>query len=259
MAKNLNRVLLATALLCAAISCSKQPDVQQEAALDKAAVPDMIAQADKLYTERADLARAREGVTLLRRSLATDTGNYDAAWRLARFDYFLGFHTTSETERESAYREGAEAGQRAVKLQEGKPEGHFWLAANIGGKAQVSPLNGVTAVDEIRGEMERVIQLDEGFQAGSAYMGLGQLYLEAPSMLGGDPKKGLDILEKGRRFGEENAIYHVRLAQAYIAADRKEDARRELDKVQNMKPDPNYLPEYNDAVAEARKLSDQIK
>jgi Tfp pilus assembly protein PilF len=255
---NLYRLSLIALLLCMAAACSKQTDVQ-EVAQDKAAASEMVTQADKLYAERADLTRAREGVILLRRALASDTGSYDAAWRLARFDYFLGFHTTDKSERDKAYSEGVEAGRKAIKLQDGKPEGHFWLGANLGGKAENSALSGLAAVDEIRGEMEKVIKLDEGFQAGSAYMALGQVYLEAPGMLGGDTKRAVEILEKGLHFGENNELYHVRLAQAYLAVERKDDARRELNKVLNSTPDPDYLPEHNDAITEARKLADEMK
>lgn len=252
------RLSLLAFMLCVCLSCSKQTDVQ-EVAQDKAASSEMVAQADKLYAQRAELARAREGVILLRRALASDMGSYDAAWRLARFNYFLGSHTTDKTERDRAYNEGVDAGRRAIKLQDAKPEGHFWLGANLGGKAETSALSGMATVDEIRSEMEKVIKLDEGFQAGSAYMALGQVYLEAPGVLGGDSKKAVEILEKGLRFGEQNELYHVRLAQAYLAVGRREEARKEIDKALNMKHDPDYLPEANDAAAEAQKLLEEMK
>jgi hypothetical protein len=44
------------------------------------------AQADKLYAEREDLARLRAGLALLRRARALEPGNYEAAWRSARFN-----------------------------------------------------------------------------------------------------------------------------------------------------------------------------
>src|SRR5690349_8051677 len=93
------RISLMALVLCAALSCSnsKQSDVQ-EVAQDKAAAANMVTQADQLYAQRADLGKAREGVNLLRRALASDMGSYDAAWRLARFSYFLGAHTTDKTE-----------------------------------------------------------------------------------------------------------------------------------------------------------------
>lgn len=233
--------------------------MQETQAQDKAAAAELLAQSEKLYEQRAELQRAREGVVILRRAAASDTASYDAAWRLARLDYYLGAHTSDKSERDRAYEEGVEAGRRAVKLEEGKPEGHFWLGANLGGRAQTSMLNGLSAVDEIRREMGRVIDLDEGFEGGSAYMALGQVDLEAPRMIGGDPKRAVETLEKNLRFGESNALYHLRLAQAYQAVNRHDDARRELDRILTMTPNPAYLPEYDDAVREARKLLDEMK
>jgi tetratricopeptide (TPR) repeat protein len=240
-------------------ACSSRAPVEENLAQDKAAAAEMVTQADKLYEQRAELQRAREAAVLLRRALSSDVGSYDAAWRLARLDYFLGAHTDDKGERDRAYDEGVEAGRRAVKLEEGKPEGHFWLGANLGGRAQTSMLNGLGAVDEIRREMGRVIQLDEGFESGSAYMALGQVDIEAPRIAGGDPQRAVQTLEKNLRFGEKNALYRLRLAQAYLAVNRQEDARRELQGILNMTPNPAYVPEYNDAAREARKLLDEMK
>lgn len=251
-------LLVASLLGVALSSCSSRPEVR-EVAQDTRAAAEMVTEADKLYAERAELRRAREGIILLRRALAADTGSYDAAWRLSRLNYFLGAHTSDKSERESAYGEGVEAGRRAVKLEDGKPEGHFWLGANLGGQAQTSMLSGLAAIDEIRHEMEKVIQLDEGFQGGSAYMALGQVDLEAPALLGGDAKRAVEVLEKNLRFGESNVLYRLRLAQAYLAVNRKEDARRELNGIFKMTPNPDYVPEYNDAVADARNLLDEMK
>ena len=250
---------LAVGLFGVFAACSSRPPVQEILAQDKRAAAEMVAQAEKLYEQRAELQRAREGVILLRRAASSDTGSYDAAWRLSRFNYYLGAHTDDKNERERAYEEGVEAGRRAVKLEEGRPEGHFWLGANLGGSARTSMLNGLAAVDEIRREMARVIQLDEDFEGGSAYMALGQVDLEAPRLAGGDPKRAVETLEKNLRFGEKNSLYRLRLAQAYLAVNRDEDARRELNGILNMTPNPGYVPEYNDAVREARALLAEMK
>jgi Tfp pilus assembly protein PilF len=251
--------ILMTGLACFALSSCSSRTAVKEKTEDKQAAAELIAQADKLYAERADLKRAREGIILLARALAADSMSYDAAWRLARFNYFLGTHTGDEAERGRAFDKGIEAARRAVKLQDKKPEGHFWLGANLGGQAQQSALSGLAAIDEIRAEMEKVISLDEGFQGGSAYMALGQVDLEAPRLFGGDSKRAVEVLEKNLRFGENNALYRLRLAQAYLAVNRKEDARRQLDHILAMTPNPDYIPEYNDAVTEARQLLEQTK
>lgn len=247
------RLLLILGFISIAANCSSKSEIH-ETTQDKAGASDLVAKSELLYAQRGELARAREGIVMLRRALVSDSSSYDAAWRLARLNYYLGAHTDDTSERDRAFDDGVEAGRRATKLQEGKPEGHFWLGANLGGKARTSMLSGLSAVAEIRSQMERVIELDEGFQSGSAYMALGQLDLEVPKMLGGDSKRAVAVLEKGLRFGENNSLYHLRLAQGYLATGRKEDARKQLELVINAKPNPEFLPEHQDAVAEAKKL-----
>src|SRR5437660_8882584 len=101
-----------------------------------------IAEADQYYAQRADLVKVRQAIVSLRQAQAEDPANYELAWRLAKFNYYLGSHTPESTEQDKAYREGIEAGKLAVRLQDGKPEGHFWLGANFGGNAQISTLSG---------------------------------------------------------------------------------------------------------------------
>ena len=85
-------------------------------------------------------------------------------------------------------------------------------------------------------------------------MVLGLVYLNAPSIVGGDPKKAVEEMEKGLRFGEPNAFLHLHLAEAYRKVGRHDDARKELNKILTMTPDSNYLPEYKEAFNDAQKL-----
>jgi tetratricopeptide (TPR) repeat protein len=222
------------------------------------AAAEKATQADSLYFHRDDLGQARQALALLRQARVDDYGSYEIAWKLARADYYVGDHSTDDREREDCFREGIEAGERAIKLQDGKPEGHFWLGANYGGSAKNSTLAGLSSVDDIRNQMEKVLKIDEGFQAGSAYMVLGQLYLQAPRMLGGDHQKAIDYLEKGLRFGKDNALLRLRLAEAYHSLNRDQDARKQIDYLLSMKPDPAYVPEYKEALEKAQKLQGEL-
>jgi tetratricopeptide (TPR) repeat protein len=219
---------------------------------------ELLQQADKSYSDREDLARVREGLETLRRARAVDYNNFDVAWRTARLNYTLGDKTTDATEREKAFREGIEAGETAVRVEPEKVEGHFWLGANQGGYAQSrGPLYGLAAAEGLRKEMETVLKLDEGFQGGSAFMVLGRLDLELPSMLGGDPKRAIETLERGMKYGERNSLYRLRLAEAYIRNKRLDDARRELNNIFSMTPHPDFLPEHKESVTKARELLDK--
>ena len=255
------QLLTAFVILFAATGCHKQPpETARGVDLgDANAAAEKIAEADKLYAGREDLGKLRQAVALLRQAQLEDYGSFDAAWKLSRADYYLGDHTSDDDEREKAFREGIEAGQAAIRLQDGKPEGHFWLGANYGGSAKYSTLAGLSSVEDIRREMDTVLKLNEGFQAGSAYMVLGQLYLQAPRMLGGDHQKAIGYLEKGLRFGENNALLRLRLAEAYHAANRDGDARKQIDYMMSMKFEPEYQPEYKEALEHARKLLGQLK
>jgi len=237
-----------------AFTCSCKSRSSAQPLSDAAMAATDVEKADKLYAQRDDLAQLRQAVALLEQAHVTDPDNYDAAWKLSKFNYYLATHSTDQSEREKAFKEGIASGKDAVQLQNGKPDGHFWLGANYGGTAQSSILAGLASVDDIRSEMETVIKLDQGYQNGSAYMVLGLVYLNAPGFAGGDPAKAVAEMEKGLPFGDGNAFLHLHLAEAYLKVGRKADARRQLDGIINLTPDKDYLPEYKEAVSAAQKL-----
>jgi len=94
---------------------------------------------------------------------------------------------------------------------------------------------------------------------GRAYLALGEWYLEAPRMLGGDSQKAVEYLEKGVRLGPTNALLRWQLASAYAELHRYDEARKQIDYLLAMKPAPGYEPEYEEAVAEVRKLQEKLK
>ena len=250
------RVLIFGALILTISSCTSRSSDPVAAPVSAEAVPvaELISRADKAYEQRSDLTQVREALALLRKGRTAEFQNYDVAWRLARSDYYLGAHTKDDSERDNAFREGVETGEAAVKLQDGKPDGHFWFGANMGGRAKASSLSGLADAEDIRREMQTVIKLDEKYGSGSAYMVLGQVDLELPRLMGGDPQEAVKNLEKGLTFGEDNALLRFHLAEAYLATGRKADARKQLDTLMSMKPNPIYLPEHQEAVEEGRKL-----
>ncbi len=240
-----------------ALSCSSEEARPPEANAERVNLSELFAQAEQLYAQRESVERVREAVAVMRRARFADTGNYEAAWKLSKFSYYLGEHEKEDekTRRAEAFREGIAAGEAAVRLEANKPEGHFWLGANLGGRARLEgPLYALASLPDIRKEMETVIRLDEGFQGGSAYLALGQIDLELPEMFGGSRERAVENLEKGLRFGEDNAMLRLRLAEAYLDVKRAPDARKQLDAIFKLKPHPDYVPEYKQVVAEARTL-----
>lgn len=242
------------------LSCGSTPPdpMPADAPANPTAAVDKIKDADQLYEQRVDLNKVRAARAALRQAQLDDNGSYEATWKLSRVNYYLGAHTDSDSEREQAFKDGITFGRAAVQLQNDKPEGHFWLGANYGGDAENSTLSGLANVEDIRREMETVLKLDERYEAGSAYLVLGKLYLQAPRMLGGDTQKAIEYLEKGLRVGNDNALLHAALAEAYYNAKREADARKQIEFIEQMKPDPKYLAEYNEASADVKKLSEKM-
>lgn len=253
-------ILLVQLTAIVGLSCRNQrPEPEGNLGqVEKTVAIDKIAEADRLYSQREDLSKARLGVVLLRQARTADYGSYEAAWKLARISYYLGAHTEDQRERDETFREGTEAGKTAVQLGSEKPEGHFWLGANYGGSAEHSTLAGLANIEDIRREMEAVLKIDEQFQGGAAYLALGQLYLQAPRILGGDYQKAIEYLEKGLKFGSNNALLRLRLAEAYHELHKDGEARKHLDVMFKMTPNPDYLPEYKEAIDEGKKLLEKI-
>ena len=256
--RKLGLFVIVTTLPIVGISCGKASTATRDPVAVRP-VAEAIAEADQLYAGREDLVKVRQGIVALKQAQADDQANYDLAWRLAKFNYYLGAHSANTDERDKALHDGIEAGKLAVKLENGKPDGHFWLGANYGISAKASVLSGLSEFDDIKNEMETVLKLDEGYQNGSAYLGLGQLYLEAPGLLGGDTQKAIQYLEKGLKFGSNNALLRAKLVAAYVEAHRNDDARKQIDELRAMKPAPGYEPEYNEAMAQVQKLQERIK
>ncbi|HEX3145006.1 MAG TPA: TRAP transporter TatT component family protein, partial [Pyrinomonadaceae bacterium] len=237
-------VCVALIVLCGtAISCRKAATATADHVGTRPAT-EAITEADGLYAQRTDVVKVRQAIVAVRQAQADDSTNYELAWRLAKYNYYLGSHTTESTEKSKAFHDGVEAGKLAVQLRNDKPEGHFWLGANYGGNAQLSALAGFSEIEDIKTEMETVLKIDEKYQSGSAYMVLGQLYLEAPRILGGDVSKAINYLEKGIKIGPDNDLMRAKLAAAYAAAHRNEDARKQIETLIATKPSPEYQPEY---------------
>lgn len=240
------------------IGCRHQSDPDPVAS-PPVSTKDLITKAEGLYTGREDISKVRSGLATLREARVKDYKNYDVLWRLAKFNYYLGSHTKTEAERDKAFTDGIEAGKAAVAAEPGRVEGHFWLGANYGGSAQTGTLAGLATVSDIREQMNEVIKIDPSYESASAYMVLGQVDLEAPKLLGGNPLEALEILQKGVRLAGDNSMLRLRLAQAFSRNNRPAEALKQIDDIEKMAPDPDYLPEHKEVLEEASQLKSKIE
>jgi tetratricopeptide (TPR) repeat protein len=209
---------------------------------------------DRLYADRANLASARRAAELWAAELARHPAAFDAAWKLARADYWLGGHA-SESERRGFLERGIESGRQAVALQPNRPEGHFWIAANMGALAESFGIRaGLKYRKPVKDELETVLRLDPAFMRGSADRALGRWYFEVPRLFGGSNTKAEAHLRASLKYDDQSTVSHFFLAELLLDEGRKDEARAELQQVLVAAVDPEWAPEDNDYKARARAL-----
>jgi len=212
-----------------------------------------------LYADRANLASARRAAQMWADQLARDPKSFEAAWKLARAGYWLGGHAP-EADRRRFLEDGIEAGRKAVALQPNRPEGHFWIAANMGALAEsFGARQGLKYRRAIKDELETVIKIDRGFLLGSADRALGRWYARVPRLFGGSRRLAEQHLTESLKYSPDAAITHYFLAELYVDEGRKNEARAELQKVIDAPVVADWGPEDQDFKDKARRLMATLK
>jgi hypothetical protein len=209
--------------------------------------------AEQLYRAREDHASATRAAALWAATAAYD---FEAAWKLSRVSYWIGTHAP-EVDRRAALERGVSAGEVAVRLGPDRPEGHFWLAADMGALAESSGIvQGLRYRSRIKEELERVKAIDPSWQEDSADSALGQWYFEVPRLLGGSRAKAEDHLVRVlARFPQSMTALSF-LADVLAAEGRTREARALLQRVIAMPLDPDWAPEDRDF---QRKAAGRLK
>lgn len=210
--------------------------------------------AERLFAQRADLGKLREAINVISSVRNPDRRDYEVEWKYARYNYFLGRHTSDDSEAERAFSQGRDAARIASNVDPARPEGHFWFGANLGELCKRSPITvGLRYVNDVRESMERVVAIKPEYQGASAFDVLAQIEL-ATRIRGGTIEKAVGYLEKALELEKDNSNLYVRLAEAKLALRKEAEARRLLEHVVKMKPNEEYLPEHRNSVEEAKKL-----
>jgi tetratricopeptide (TPR) repeat protein len=214
---------------------------------------------DRLYADRTNLASARRAADLWSAALRRDARDFDAAWKLSRADYWLGGHAP-ESERRQFMDSGVDAGRAAVASAPNRPEGHFWLAANMGAIAEANGLRaGLKYRKPIKDELDTLLRIDPSFMQGSADRVLGRWYFRVPTLLGGSRKLAEEHLRTSLKYNPNSTVSHFFLAELLVADRREADARTELQLALDAPFDPEWDPENQEYKQKARALLARLK
>ncbi len=214
---------------------------------------------DALYRDRETLTSATRAAAIWSERVATNPQDFESAWKLARAQYWLGTNGLPERDRKAALETGIAAARKAIAASAGRPESHFWLAANMGALAESYGLRqGIRYRTPIRQALETVMTIDPAFVEGSADRALGRWYYKVPGLFGGDKKKSEQHLRKALAYNPQSVITRLFLAETLIALDRDAEARTELEAALRAPDDPEWAPEDKRFKQQARTLLAKI-
>ena len=251
-----NILLLLAISLFLLNSCSSHIEAEAEKQKETVPIADLVKQSDALFAQRTDVAKLREAVQTIARGRNNDQRNFEVEWKFAMYNYFLSKQLSDGKEVDKILKDGYTAGLIASRLEPNKPDGYFWAGANLGEQARRSPITvGLKSTSEIRELMNKVIEIQPNYQGASAFDAIAQLEL-ATRLTGGKPEKAVEYLEKALTHEKENSYIYLHLAEAYLAVQKPAEAKKQLDYIFKMKPNPEYETERQEVLEKAKKMLD---
>jgi tetratricopeptide (TPR) repeat protein len=210
---------------------------------------------DALYRGREDLVSAARAADLWAQRSNAD---FEAAWKLARACYWLGTHQP-EQYRRSTLERGVAAGESAIRLANNRPEGHFWLAADMGRLAESFGLRSALKYrGRIKDELERVLVINPAWEGGSADAALGEWYATVPRLFGGSRQKAEQHLRRALDYDANNASALLFLAEMLAAEGKTDETRKLLRRVIQTPFDAEWAPEDHELKQKAAKRLKEI-
>ncbi len=201
-----------------------------------------LAEADRLFA-LGGLENFEKSIPLYTQAAAQDPGNFEAHWKAARAHREYA-HAAKKQNLESWKKICAEHGkigmqhaQKAIDLEPGKPDGHYYYGVNVG--IYSDGVSIVTALaeglkDKTQGSFEKAYALDKAYKQGGPMLSLGRFWSVLPWPMR-DRQKGLDYFREYQKAGyfEANIEAHLFLAELLIqmgGEENKKEARGYLDK-----------------------------
>jgi tetratricopeptide (TPR) repeat protein len=180
------------------------------------------------------MAKALQDLEKFKRDLRQNNGDRsNNLVRVAKLFATLGELAETE-ERLDYYEKGRDYAEMMVREHPGWADGHYWLAVNLCGVAEVGGAGrALRLLPEIVEHLERAAAIDPTYDQAGAHRILGRIYSEAPAwpLSVGDIFKSLHHLKLAVKIAPENSTNHLFLADTLMHLGKKKEAQAELDKV----------------------------
>lgn len=229
----------------------------QAAAQDPAA---LVAEGDALYRQREEPGLAERAVEKYRAAARADPGSYEARWKAAKALFYMGRTAEANKDKARIFAEAIVLAKEAVRLGPGKVEGHFWLAACYGEYGQArGVLKSLSLRNDILRELNAVIRIDDTFDCGAVYVALGRIYFKVPRLFGGSLTRSRQYLEKAGEYCSRTTTNLLYLAETYWSLGERARAIRTLERLLEIEPYPEVLPEGRRDKADAAQRLEEYR
>ncbi len=216
---------------------------------------------DALYRDRERAASATAAERIWAERVSRSAADFESAWKLARARYWLGTNGPGTgDEKKRVLEQGIAAGRVAMTARPSAPDGHFWMAANMGALADAHGLRqGMKYRTPIRTALEAALKADPAYLDGSPDRALGRWYYKVPGLFGGDQNKSEMHLRKALSFKPDSIISLIFLAETLRERGRTAEARTTLQAAIAAPADPEWAPEDARFKVQARQLLAALK
>jgi tetratricopeptide (TPR) repeat protein len=161
-------------------------------------------------------------------------------------------------EKLEAYEQGRQAAKRAVELDPKNVLAHFWYGTNTGRWGQTKGVvRSLFLLPTVRQEFETVLAIDPNFAPGYALA--GNVYIEVPTLFGGDLDRGEQMFRKGLALAPRFTAMRLGLARTLIKKGRFTEARTELQAILDEKAPDNIADWTIKDTRRARELLESIR
>jgi len=215
----------------------------------------LIKSGDHLFEQREDMNKALLALKKYRKASTFKKDAFEALWKVARTTHYLVDELKSEKEQRKTIDVGIAFARKAIEISPEKPDGYFWLGVNYAKEGQVKGiLKSLFRISPIKKNMRKVIEMDDKYEGGGAYIVLGRVYSQVPGILGGSNSKAEKNLLKAMKICNTNPLTYIFLAEVYHDMGKKNKAIKILTDFEKIEVDPRWIPETRKKKREGRKL-----
>ena len=205
---------------------------------------ELIRKGDMLFRQRADVRNALMAIEIYKKASGMVPDHFEADWRVAKTAHYLVDELKSVKAQKKIVETGILYAKRAIELHPGKAEGYFWLGVNYAKEGQVKGIiKSLFRISPIKNNMRKVIELDEGYEGGGAYIVLGRVYSQVPGIFGGSNTKAEENLRKAMKICKTNPLTYLFLAEVYHDKGEKKKAIKILEDLEKIQIDSRWVPE----------------